>query len=382
MAKGNNVLNFVLISFMLLLVCLSGCIKEAPILIGFTAQLTGKQADLGIHLRNGIQLAVEEINSAGGINGRNLELVVEDDFGTPHGAKDAENKLIDKGVVAVIGHVTSDQTLAGYEVTEKRGVLLFSATAATSAMTGINDLFFRTVVSTDSMGRGFATYIHNDKKIDSIAIIYDEDNKSYSESLVNSFEDTFQKLSGKITTTIKFSSSQSPDYSLPAEKLKESSAHGLLIIGSPYDTALIVQSIELQNWSPALFTSSWAQGDTLFQLGGKTLEGMEAFIGLDINDQNPKLEKFKADYKLKFEIDPIFTAMEGYETMQLLAKALKKTNGSPENLGSELVAIDDFVGLTVPFKLDTYGDVLRPLVIQKIIDGEFVTIKKLDVTQP
>ncbi|MDP3451190.1 MAG: ABC transporter substrate-binding protein, partial [Anaerolineaceae bacterium] len=80
--------------------------EKPPIRIGLAAQLTGKQADLGIQLRNGVQLAVDEINASGGINGRNLELSVEDDLGTPQGAKDAQNKLIDKGVVAIIGHFT------------------------------------------------------------------------------------------------------------------------------------------------------------------------------------------------------------------------------------------------------------------------------------
>jgi ABC-type branched-subunit amino acid transport system substrate-binding protein len=74
--------------------------------------------------------------------------------------------------------------------------------------------------------------------------------------------------------------------------------------------------------------------------------------------------------------------MEGYETMHLLAKALLNTNGSAENLGDELISIQDYTGLTGPIKLDDYGDVLRPLDIQKINDGKFVTIKKLDMTQP
>jgi branched-chain amino acid transport system substrate-binding protein len=145
-----------------------------------------------------VQLAVDEINASGGINGRNLELSVEDDLGTPQGAKDAQNKLIDKGVVAIIGHFTSAQTLAGYEVAHERGVLLFSATASTSLMTGIEDLFYRTVSSTDALGSGLASYIIEDRKINTIAIIYDEDNNSYSEPLVNSFTDTYRKSGGMI----------------------------------------------------------------------------------------------------------------------------------------------------------------------------------------
>jgi len=276
----------------LFLVNLSGCMEKPPIRIGLAAQLTGKQADLGIQLRNGVQLAVEEINANGGINGRNLDLLVEDDFGTAQGAKDAENKLIDAGVIAVIGHVTSDQTMAGYEIAEQRGILLISATASTSVMTGIDDLFFRTLPSTDTFGREFAVYIINSKQIDSIAILYDDDNKSYSEPFANSFVDTFISLGGKVTYLEKFNSSKSPDYVLPVKKMKDSSADAVFIIASPYDTALVVQTIRLQNWDPHLFISPWAQGEALFQTGGRTLDGIETIIGLDENSKAPEHLKY------------------------------------------------------------------------------------------
>lgn len=381
MVKKHLSIKFFLVSLAAMLVFLTSCLYQTPIRIGFAAQLTGKQADPGIHLRNGVELAVEEINAAGGINDRKIELLVEDDLGTPQGAKDAETKIIDQGVVAVIGHFTSDQTLAGYEVAEKRGVLLFSATASTSVMTGLNDLFYRTVASTDAMGSGFATYIYRDKKINSIAVIFDEDNKSYSEPLANAFTATFTKLGGNITYTEKFSSSRSPDYSQSVTMMKDSAAKAVFIIASPNDTALITQTIALQNWAPELFTSSWAQGELLYQTGGKTIEGMETIVGFDVNDATPELDKFKEDYLKRYGVTPGFTAMEGYETMQLLARGLEKTGGSAINLGNALIGIQDYMGLTGPVMLDAYGDALRVLSIQKIIDGKFVTIKKLDMTE-
>jgi branched-chain amino acid transport system substrate-binding protein len=376
MGKKSNCLNLFIIGSLLFLLSLSGCVKETPIRIGITAQFTGKQADLGIHLRNGVELAVEEFNMVGGFNGRQVELLVEDDLGTPQGAKDAENKLIDKGVVAVIGHVTSDQTLAGYEVAEQRGVLLFSATAAASEMTGIKDLFYRIASSTDSMGHVFASYLYNDRKIDSIAIILDEDNKSFTESWANAFSETFQKLGGKINYTEKIFSSKSPDYSISVKKLKDSTANAVLIIASPYDTALIAQTINLQNWTPELFTTSWAQGDMLFQTGGKTIEGMEIIVFFNVNDKTSELEKFKKKYLERFNTEPVFTAMQGYETMQLLLTALQKTGGSSTNLGQELIGIQDYIGLNGSVQLDEYGDVVRDLTIQKIVDGKFEIIKK------
>jgi branched-chain amino acid transport system substrate-binding protein len=381
MAKIIQKFHLAFVCLMVLLVCLSGCMEKPPIRIGLAAQLTGKQADLGIQLRNGVQLAVDEINASGGINGRNLELSVEDDLGTPQGAKDAQNKLIDKGVVAIIGHFTSAQTLAGYEVAHERGVLLFSATASTSLMTGIEDLFYRTVSSTDALGSGLASYIIEDRNINTIAIIYDEDNNSYSEPLVSSFTDTYRQSGGIITHVEKFSSSQDADYSVSVAKMKNSLADAVLIIASPYDTALIAQTIFLQDWAPALFTSSWAQGETLFETGGKTLEGMETIVGFDVNDQNPELDDFKQKYEQVFGKHPIFSAMEGYETMHMLAIALQKTNGSAENLGEELVSVQDHIGLNGPVRLDAYGDAVRNLAIQKVIDRTFVTIKKLEIAQ-
>ncbi|PKO00208.1 MAG: hypothetical protein CVU42_05565 [Chloroflexi bacterium HGW-Chloroflexi-4] len=370
-----------IVLFVILFFGLSGCGAKSPIRIGLAAQLTGKQADLGIHLRNGVEMALEEINAAGGIYGRHLELIVEDDFGTPQGAIDAENNLIDADVVAVIGHITSDQTITGYQVANSNGVLMFSATAAASEMTGINDMFFRTASSTDSMGRSFADYVFSDRKIKSMAIIFDEDNKSFAESWANSFSNAFKKLGGKIVSTQKIYSSQYPDYSQPVQNMKTSLAEGVLLIASPYDAGLITQEISLKNWTPELFTTSWAQGDMLFQTGGNTIESLEIIVFFNVNDQSPKLEEFKTDYQELYGTTPIFTAMQGYETMQLLARALEKTNGSAENLGSELIGIQDYIGLTGPVKLDAYGDVLRNLAIQKVIDGEFVTIRNLEMPQ-
>jgi branched-chain amino acid transport system substrate-binding protein len=354
-----------------------GCIPKAPIRLGLAAELTGKQAELGIHLRNGVELAVEEINAGGGIGGRKVELLVEDDFGTPQGARDAENKLIDAGVTAVIGHVTSDQTLAGYTVNQTRGVLLLSATASTSVMSGKKDLFFRTVASTDAMGRGLAAHIRQQRGLMRMAIIYDQDNDTYAEPLQQAFSDSFTSLGGEVTRVVKFSGAASPDFAPLVESLKPSDPEGILIIAAPANTAMIAQTIRLADWAAILFTSSWGQGEAMFQNGGKAVEGMETIMAFDTNDPSPELTQFKAAYQKRFAIDPIFTAMESYETMLLLSAALQKTNGKAQGLAEALTGVENFQGLTGQLRLDNYGDALRPLVIQKASEGKFLTIEKL-----
>jgi len=359
---------------------LSGCISQQPVKVGFTAELSGKQSDLGVNLREGVQLTVEEINAKGGIDGRQIEFIVEDDLGTPQGAQAAENKLIDAGVVAVVGHFTSDQTMAGYEVASARGMLLLNATASTSLLSGKKDLLFRTVVSTDALGKGFAKYVRQQRGLTRIAIIYDIDNDAYAVPLYQTFSNIFESMGGQITTTIKFSGAVSQDFSSLVDEVKSSKPEGILIIASPSNTAIIAQDIALKDWKVALFSSSWGQGETLIENGGKAVEGMEIMIGLDVNASTPELQSFKSAFQKRFAHSPAFTAVEGYETMQLLVMALNKTSGTATGLAEALLELKDFKGLTGPIFLDEYGDAIRPLFIQRVKDAKFVTITTVSIS--
>ena len=288
MAKFDNSRQLVpriLIFFLVLLT--SGCGNTQPVRIGFTAELTGKQSELGINLRNGVQMAVEEINDAGGINGRKIELIIEDDLGTPEGAVKAENKIIDAGVVAVIGHLTSNQTVEGYKVTQARGVVLFSGTASTSFLSGKKDLFFRTEPSNEYFGREFARYVRQQRGLSKIAIIYDKDNDTYSESMSEAFTDSFTGLGGEVTISLSFSGATSPDFSPIVAEMQASNPEGVYIIASPLNTANIAQIIRLKDWQVPLFAAPWSQGQDLITNGGKAVEGLETIIAYDINGSSP-----------------------------------------------------------------------------------------------
>lgn len=363
---------------LILLMVLVSCIAKPPIRVGFAAELTGKQSEPGVNLRNSVQMAVDEINLAGGIAGRRIELKIEDDLGTPEGARAAENRLIDSGVVAVIGHYTSNQTLEGYAVTQQRGTILISGTASTSLLSEKKDLFFRSVVATDTMGQGFAYYIRQQRALSRIAILYDQDNHTYAEPMSQAFSETFHKLGGNIVSQVKFSAAASPDFAPLVNSLRDAQPDGILLIASPTNSAVIAQIIYLSGWRIPLFSSSWGQGDALIQNGGDAVEGMEIIIAIDINDPAPELRDFKTRYQKLFSRPPIFTAIEGYETMHILATALKKTGGEANGLAEALMGIKNFQGLTGPIRLNEYGDAIRPLYIQKVHARSFETIQKID----
>jgi branched-chain amino acid transport system substrate-binding protein len=352
------------------------CAVQPAIKVGFTAELSGKYSEAGVNLRNGVQMAVDDINASGVIAGRKIELIVVDDLGTSAGAAAAEEKLIAEGAIAVVGHYTSSQTLAGYAVTEPKGVILISGTAATSALNNKMDHFFRTVSTADSMGAAFARYIREKRGLKRLSILSDRDNASYADPLADAFSAALKSAGGEIVDRLTFSESAGGDFSPAVNQLNAGKPDGILIIASPTSTALIAQVARLTGLNIPLFSSGWGQGDTLIQNGGKAVEGMEIIIGIDLNDPSPLLQQFKVNYQKKYSHPPIFTAVEGYETMQMLAAALERTGGKASGLTVALPALKNFQGLNGSIRMNEYGDAVRPFIIQKISAGSFQTIAK------
>lgn len=355
--------------------CLVGCGGKEPIRVGFVAQLTGVQAELGVQERNGAQLAVEEINAAGGINGRPIELIIRDDLGTPEGAQTADRELIGTGVVAIIGHATSAQTIAGLTVTESAHIVMLSPTATTPELSGKDDYFFRVAYSLTHRAQALAQHIYQSRNITRIASICDTDNTAYSKAFLEAFMDKYRSLGGKVTSEIDFSSKAQPDFTPLVTQLQADGPDGLLIIAADIDTALIAQRARLMDWQIPLFTTSWAQTETLINNGGQAVEGLEVEIANTLNEQTPDYVDFKTRYRARFGQDPSFGATLGYEAAKVLAAALQQTDGNAEGLPQALMGIRNFKGLTDTFSIDRYGDVIRPYHLGAIHDGKYVDIE-------
>jgi branched-chain amino acid transport system substrate-binding protein len=354
--------------------CLWGCVGKESIPVGFVAQLTGVQAELGVQERNGVQLAVEEINAAGGVAGRPIRLVVRDDRGTSEGARAADRELIDAGVVAIIGHATSEQTMAGLSVTDPAGVVMVSPTASSPKLSSREDFFFRVVYSLADRAHVLADHIYQGRGIKRIAIICDADNAAYTKTYQESFADRYRSLGGKLTMETDFSSKAQPDFTLLVERLHASNPDGLLIVAADIDTALIAQRTRLMGWSVPLFASSWAQTETLVTNGGRAVEGLELEIASAVESQTRDYLGFKRRYQSRFGQAHSFGAVLGYEAAQILAAALQKTRGTADGLPEALVGIRNFKGLTDTLSFDRYGDIMRPYYLGVIRDGKYAVL--------
>ncbi|MBI5602892.1 MAG: ABC transporter substrate-binding protein [Deltaproteobacteria bacterium] len=356
---------------------LEGCIKKKPILIGFSAQLTGRQAELGVQERNGVQLAIETINEAGGVAGHKIELLVRDDLGVPEKAKEADQELIKAGVHAIIGHATSAQAVAGLEVTNPAKVIMLSPTVSSPKLSGLDDYFFRVYPSFKDSAQAFAEYTYRREGVTRLAVIYDNDNAAYAKTYSTAFAEKFQSIGGKIADEVSFSSKAQPDFTSLLLKLRRSKANGLLIIASDVDTALITQRSRLMNWEIRRYSSAWAQTETLIKNGGQAVEGLKIEQAYAVSSQSRGFLDFQTRYQARFGQAPSFGAAFGYEAALVLAAALEKTGGKAEGLRQALTGIRDFRGLMDTFSFDRFGDVERPFYLSTIRGGKFIILQKM-----
>lgn len=356
----------------------AGCVATRPIPVGFSGELTGKQADLGIQGRDGAQLAVMTLNEKGGVAGRPVELIVRDDLGTPEGALAVDQALIDAGVVAIIGHMTSGQSVAALPLIEETETVMLSPTTSTPELTGLDDHFFRINPDNDLEAYNLAFQAYRRHGLTRIAAIYNDENAAYTHTFWRSFSRAFEDLGGQNVGEIVFNSSARPDFGPLLAELRESDPEGLLIIASAVDTALIAQVMRRQEWPIQLFASGWAATDALIQNGGRAVEGIEIVMNYDINSQSPALLDFRARYRELFGRHPTFAASQAYEATMLLAAALEKTGGQADGLRQALLSIEDFQGLTGPISLDPFGDVVRSQYLITVQDGIFETIAAIE----
>lgn len=356
---------------------ISGCLKQEPVRIGFVADLTGKQAELGVQERNGVQLAIERYNAASGINGRPVELLIRDDLGSAEGAKKAARELIDAGAVAVIGHATSAQTIAGLKITEAAQLILISPTASSPDLSGSSEYFFRVYPTFRESAQAFASYISAQRKLQRIAVIYDRDNAAYSKTYRNVFIEKYLSSGGSLVKEVDFSSAAQPDFTPLLSDMRRNNPDCVLIIASDIDTALIAQRIRLLGWKTALFTSAWAQTETLLQSGGLAVEDMELEQSYALESDAPLFSSFKQQYRERFGRMPSFGAAFGYEAAGILLKALEQNGGKRAGLRQELLKIRDFQGLMTTFSFAANGDVIRPFYLSKIKGGRFIILSTL-----
>lgn len=346
-----------------------GCRRQEPIPVGFLGGLTGRVADLGIAGRDGVILAVEERNRAGGIHGRPLELRIADDAQDPMTARAALQNLLDAGVVAVIGPMTSAMALEVQPLADAHRILLLGPTVSSDELSGRDDYFLRTS-STNAQGAKYlATYAAGDLGLSGINVVYDLGNRAYCESLFHAFAKEFAARGGRIARVVTYTSGAEVNFLDLAQRAGEQ-AQALFIIANALDTGMLAQQLAKLGRRIPLITGEWAGTADIIEYGGAAVEGLTFFNTFDPGHGAPAYQRFRAAFDARFKYDGGFAAAHAYDAAQALFAALER---DPEagRLKETMLAIGSFAGLQTALRMDRYGDVIRPHFSMTIRDGRF-----------
>ena len=301
----------------------SGQGGSEEILVGEFSSLTGGTATFGQSTHNGITLAFDEINAAGGVLGKKLKVLVEDDQSKPEEAATAVQKLISQNrVVAVLGEVASSRTLAAAPIAQSNKVPLISPSSTNPKVTEVGDYIFRVCFIDPFQGAVMAKFAANTLKLKKVAILYDVRN-DYSVGLRNFFSETFKGLGGEVIGEQVFSEGDS-DFRAQLTQLKSLKPEAIYVPGYYTEAGTISrQARELGITVPLMGGDGW-DSPKLTEIGGKAIEGSYLSNHYSVDDPSPAIQKFVGDYKARFGATPDALAALGYDAAKVLADAFKR----------------------------------------------------------
>ena len=356
------------------LVAATGCGEDEQVKIGFVGGLSGRVADLGISGRNGAILAVEEQNSGGGIGGRTIRLLVKDDRQDADTARQADRELIEAGVEAIIGHMTSSMSVAALPVINKSETVMVRPTTTTTSLSGKDDYFLRISATADKYAAKMARHLYTNEKLRRVVVIYDLSNQAYTENWFNAFRKVYESLGGIVAAVKTYRSEPNTAFFEIVEAALVPDADGLILIASAMDGAMFSQQIRKTNREIKIAVAEWSSTEQLISLGGAAVEGNIVSQFFDRHSTEPSYVKFREHYRERFGNDPGFAAVASYDAANIVFESMRKRSGR-ETLKDAILRLGTFRGVQGPFALDEFGDAGRDTVLSTVRDGTFLTLE-------
>lgn len=350
-------------------VALSACQPREPLRIGFVGGISGRWSDLGIGARNGALLAVEDLGAKGGLDGREIALLVYDDEQQPERAAQAVRDLAAQKVAFIVGPMTGLAADAMAPVLDKLELLAISPTStssefgpgASSVVHVVCDIRVGARQQADELWRRGAQ---------SVATVADLHNRSFAQAWVDAFARRFEERGGAVVTQSSFDSSGGPAYGRLARELLGARPDAVLLAASAVDTALISQQLRAINGPVLIASSPWAGTEPLIELGGAAVEG--ALVGqyFDRDSQTPQYLRFAKAYRERFGEAPGFTAVNAYDAVALGVTAWRERSPG-QALGDALRSLHEVPGLQQLLHLDAHGNADTPMFITSVTGNRF-----------
>jgi branched-chain amino acid transport system substrate-binding protein len=352
---------------------LAACNKKEDaneILIGEYGSMTGATATFGQSSRKGIEMAVDALNLSGGVLGKKIRVIVEDDQGKPEEAQTVVTKLISKDrVVAVLGEIASSNSLAAAPVAQSNRIPMVSPGSTNPKVTLVGDYIFRVCFIDPFQGQVMAKFATNTLKLKNVAILRDI-KSDYSVGLANFFKEGFTKLGGNIVADESYSAGDK-DFTAQLTSLKAKNPEGIFVPGYYTEVGLIARQARKLGITVTLMGGDGWDSSKLWEIGGEALNGCYYSNHYSVDDPSPILQKFVKDFKVRYGAsgDSIPDAMAalGYDAMLVLADAMKRANSSrPDSVRAALAQTKGFMGVTGNTTLDENRNAVKPAVVLEV----------------
>jgi len=347
-----------------------GATAQDEIKVGEFASLTGGSASFGVSSHNGTALGIEEVNQAGGVLGKKLKLLTEDDRSTAGEPATIARKLISSDkVVAVLGEVASSKSLEAAPICQENKVPMISPASTNPKVTGVGDYIFRICFIDPFQGTVMAKFALS-KGFKKVAVLTDE-KQDYSKGLAQFFKEGFANGGGEIVKEQSYSSGDK-DFRAQLTSLKSAHPEAIFLPGYYAEVALIArQARQLGIKAPFMGGDGWV-GDSLLPVAHGALDGSFFSSHFSAENQAPVVQEFLKRFRAKYGVEPDDMAALGYDSAKILADAIKRagTTDGPA-LRDAIAATKDFEGVTGKITLDAHRNANKPAVVQTIADGKF-----------
>ena len=378
-------------AFVMAIACLAGCSGgnggtttdgEKTLIIGGSGPLTGDYATYGTSVKNGAQIAVDEINEAGGVNGYKFELKMEDDQAAPDAAVNAYNTLMDAGMNVSLGAVTSGACIALNEESAKDGIL--SLTPSGSQVECVqHDNAFRVCFNDPAQGTYSADFISDNKLATKVAILYDKSN-DYSVGIHDTFIAEAEKKGIEIVTDQAFTDQSNTDFSAQLQAVKSSGADLLFLPIYAQEAAYILTQADSAGIKDVTFFGVDGMDGILEKIGEDNLkltEGVMLLTPFSASSTDEKVQSFVKKYQEQFEATPDQFAADAYDAIYTIKAALEKSGAqtTDSDFNEKMIAAMTEIeidGVTGHMTWDAAGEPTKEAMAVVIKDGAYELYNK------
>jgi len=358
---------------------LPGCSKnEDTIKIGEFASLTGKEAAFGQSSHKGTLLAIEEANLAGGVLGKKIQLITEDNQSKAGESATVVKKLISRDkVVAILGEVASSRSLEAASIAQSAKIPQISPTSTNPAVTETGDYIFRVCFIDPFQGVVMAKFAKDTLKVRRVAVLTSV-SSAYSVGLAKYFKERFVADGGVVAIEQRYSEGDR-DFKAQLTAIRAAGVDGLFVPGYYTEAALICKQAKDLGLNVPIFGGDGWEAPQLVEIGGAAVEGTYFSTHYSAENKTPAVTEFLAKYKQRWNNEvPDAMAALGYDSVLVLIDAIKRA-GTTESakLRDALAATKNFEGVTGKTTLDAQRNASKSAVVITIKDGKFKFVETI-----